>query len=462
MPFVTLSPDSATPLYQQLYQAIREAIESGALPTGTKMPSIRRLPEELGVSRTTVESAYQQLCVEGYLKSRPQRGYFVAGGRRQDDASFHHIPPVRQEEIRVPVRCDFGTDRIDSGNADITLWKRHIRDVLNRPDSIVSYGLPQGELALREALSAYAYRARGVRALPEQIVIGAGIQPLLTILCGLLPQKQVAMDSRGFPQAERAFDDCGVQVIPITCDEQGLSVEALQQSGARQVLVSPSSPVESATAMPPSRRFALLHWAKTTGGLILEDDYNGELRYTARPIPALQGAGESCTVYLGSFSKLLLPSVRVSYMVLPFSLLERYAPRAAAYNQTASKIEQLALADYIREGHLEKHLRRMRKLYLIKSEKMLDCLRRSMGERYEARLLETSLAVLLSVPNAPEVQRRARQRGLRVSALDHDHIRLGFAGIETEKIPEGIELLYQVVSSIPREMTAKNNCESNP
>src|SRR5699024_2662820 len=242
MSFVTLHPEWETPLYQQLYQAIREAIESGALASGTRMPSIRRLPEELGVSRTTVEAAYQQLCVEGYLKSRPQRGYFVASARLQEKAGTGEVTVRKQTPPAVPVRYDFGTDRIDAETADITIWKRHIRDVLNRPDFIVSYGDPQGEPALREALAAYAYRARGVKADPEQLVIGVGIQPLLTIVRGLLSQKTIAMDGVRFIQGERAFDDCGVETVRLPGDQEGLDLSALQERGVKQVMVSPSAP----------------------------------------------------------------------------------------------------------------------------------------------------------------------------------------------------------------------------
>lgn len=455
MPFVTLHPDSKTPLYQQLYEAIREAIESGTLPSGSKMPSIRRLPEELGVSRTTVESAYQQLCVEGYLKSWPQRGYYVASARLTENGHNEKKVVVPSHfSCPVPIQYDFGTDRIDSDTADITIWKRHIRDVLNRPDSIVSYGNPQGEPALRESLSSYTYRARGVRSTPEQIVIGAGIQPLLTILCGLLPQKQVAMDGTGFLQAERAFADCGVEVVSLPDDGEGLSVEALYKSGVHQILVSPSAPTGQATAMPPSRRFALLQWAREKNGLIIEDDYNGELRYTARPIPALQGSGAESTVYLGSFSKLLLPSVRISYMVLPSELLQLYAPRARAYNQTASKIEQLALADYIKEGQLERHLRRMRKLYYMKSQMMLTCIRKFLGEQIAAVLLETALAVVVQIPNAQEIVTLAEKQGIRITAVGKNFIRLGFSGIPLVKIPAGIEALCQIIQNQNENRTA--------
>ena len=197
-------------------------------------------------------------------------------------------------------------------------------------------------------------------------------------------------------------------------DQEGLDLSALEESGVKQVMVSPSAPTGQATAMPPSRRFALLQWAGEQDGLILEDDYNGELRYTARPIPALQGSGRERVVYLGSFSKLLLPSVRISYMVLPPSLLTRYAPRARAYNQTSSKVEQLALADYIREGQLERHLRRMRKLYLLKSRQLQESIRKELGKTVPMALLETALAVVIQVPGARDIAERAAQKGIRV------------------------------------------------
>ena len=184
-------------------------------------------------------------------------------------------------------------------------------------------------------------------------------------------------------------------------------------------------------------------------GLILEDDYNGELRYTARPIPALQGSGRERVVYLGSFSKLLLPSVRISYMVLPPSLLTRYAPRARAYNQTSSKVEQLALADYIREGQLERHLRRMRKLYLLKSRQLQESIRKELGKTVPMALLETALAVVIQVPGARDIAERAAQKGIRVFPVGEDLLRLGFAGIPLDRISRGMEELARVMADRP-------------
>ena len=202
--FLMLNPASDTPLYQQLYESLRRSIERGHLTTNEKLPSIRKFSEDLRLSRTTVEMAYQQLCVEGYVRARPQSGFFVEAGAIRPERSSHLEPPqtiVQAERPGPNIRYNFGSDSVDSGCIDIKIWRRHIRDVLTQQEVLTSYGDPQGEPALREALSSYCYGVRGVKASPEQIVIGAGTQPLLYLLCGLLPEKTVAIDERGFPQA---------------------------------------------------------------------------------------------------------------------------------------------------------------------------------------------------------------------------------------------------------------------
>ena len=244
--FLMLNPASDTPLYQQLYESLRRSIERGHLTTNEKLPSIRKLSEDLRLSRTTVEMAYQQLCVEGYVRARPQSGFFVEAGAIRPERSSHLEPPqtiVQAERPGPNVRYNFGSDSVDSGCIDIKIWRRHIRDVLTQQEVLTSYGDPQGEPALREALSSYCYGVRGVKASPEQIVVGAGTQPLLYLLCGLLPEKTVAIDERGFPQAERVFADCGFTVLRLPTDRDGIRMDALEVSGVRAVLVRPSHSV---------------------------------------------------------------------------------------------------------------------------------------------------------------------------------------------------------------------------
>ena len=442
--FLQLDRDSPVPLYQQLYTSVRQAVESGHLQKGERLPSIRALSESLNLSCTTVESAYQQLCVEGYIQSRPQRGFFVLEARRPG-AARQAVPADFPRPPGTPARYNFGSDCVDSANMDLKLWRRQVRDVLNRQEVIASYGEHQGEFALREALSSYSYGARGVLASPDQIVIGAGTQPLLSILCGLLNggEKTVAMEEPGFPQAEQVFADCGFSVLKLPGDRDGPDMDALEQSGAKLLFVGPSNRVKTGTSLPMSRRMELLRWAESRGGILIEDDHNGELRYRARPIPALQGmGGAKSVVYLGSFSKLLLPSVRIGYMALTPELLERYRGRAGNYNQTASKIEQLALANYIKSGQMERHLRRLRKLYGAKSERLLRALKRAFGSKADLLLQETPLSVILSPhaeTGAEELRRLALKNGVRCATTrEGGRILLGFAGIPLGEIDDAV------------------------
>lgn len=448
--YILLDFDSRVPLYQQLYLAIKSAIEARHLVKGDKLPSIRKLSGDLNLSCTTVEAAYQQLCVEGYLAARPQRGYFVLaalknGSERQKPSKIN-VPAASA----VRIRYNFGSDCVDGENIDIKIWRRHIRDVLNRQEVIASYGEPQGERELREALSAYSYGVRGVVATPEQIVIGAGTQPLLSILCGLLSgtDRRIAIEEPGFLQAEQVFSDCGMAVQRLPVDENGISMDALRKCGAKLVFVSPSNRVQTGASIPMNRRFELLEWAKESGGIIIEDDYNGELRYNARPIPAMQGMGSGKNVvYLGSFSKLLLPSVRIGYMVLPPLLSERYRARASRYNQTASKIEQLALSRYVKEGQLERQLRRLRKLYAAKSTTLMDALEKAFGEAVTFILQETPLCLILTIKSAKscgELCALAEQNGVRIIPVKGGgapKVMLGFAGIPLKEIKAAVECL---------------------
>jgi GntR family transcriptional regulator/MocR family aminotransferase len=449
--YIELDVHSNVPLYQQLYLAIKSAIEAGHFVKNDKLPSIRKLSQDLKLSCTTVENAYQQLCVEGYLCAKPQRGYFVLAAVRNSAERPKQPKISAAPTIQPPVLYNFGSDCVDSANIDLKIWRRHIRDVLNRQDIIASYGEHQGERTLREALSAYSYGVRGVISTPEQIVIGAGTQPLLSILCGLVHDygSRVAMEGPGFPQAEQVFSDSGMSIVRLPADHDGIRMDALRESGVRLVFVSPSNRIQTGTCIPMNRRYELLEWAQETGGIIIEDDYNGELRYKARPIPAMQGMGDGrSVVYIGSFSKLLLPSVRIGYMVLPQELYERYRERAGRYNQTASKIEQLALSRYVKDGQLERQLRRLRKLYAAKSSELTEALENAFGDRIRPMLQETPLSIVLTVKterSSQELCAFAAEKGVRVMPMEGKptKVLLGFAGIPLKDIRPAVELLKE-------------------
>ncbi|MGN0537737.1 MAG: PLP-dependent aminotransferase family protein [Acutalibacteraceae bacterium] len=442
---VQLNRKSEMPLYRQLYEAFREAIETGQMPYGVKLPSIRKLSEDLKLSRTTVETAYQQLCVEGYIESVPQSGYYVqARIKKIYNAEENRKSVATVQDRKISYRYNLGSDCIDASAPDIKLWRSYIKGALKREKDLISYGEPQGESVLREQLAIYGNGARGLHADSRNIVIGAGTQPLLYLLGGLLLPfgRKIAMESGGFARAEQVFEDCGYTITHWNSDDNDF-IKNLYASDVRIIFVNPSGNLRTGQPMRMNRRIELLEWARQTNGIIIEDDYNGELRYTAHPIPALQASDEKRVIYIGSFSKLLLPSVRIGYMVLPDKLLESYRTKIHAYNQTASKIEQTALAEYIRQGHLERRLRKLRKLYNEKSEMLISCLQKRFSSSMDITLHETSLYITVCLHDTKkDLCAAAQAAGVRVSEGENSTtVRLGFAGIALEDISAAVDTL---------------------
>ena len=458
---IFLNEHSGVPMYRQLYDSIREKICGGELAVGEKMPSIRRIADELGVSRTTVEQAYQQLCVEGYLTSRPQSGYFVEAAPQGGFLPPRPEAPENSPEAEVPY--DFGSRYVDPRGYDLDLWRRYVRSVLSREEIVSSYGHHQGEPELRRQLARYGTLLRGVDSSPDRIVIGAGVQTLLSLLCGLLGDRagRVGIEYPCFPHAERVFRDFRLSIAELGHDRYGVTPGELYDSGIDVLYLNPSNTESMGRPMPVSRRAELLEWAEKTDGLIIEDDYNGALRFRSRPVPAMQGMdGGGRVIYLGSFSKLLMPSVRISYMVLPPDLAALYRARGSSYNQTSSKIEQLALAEFIRDGHIEKTIRRLRKIYAEKSELLLSLLNERFGDIATIRLAETALCAELILPCGKagrELAALALEKGVRVIPMDSSdsaaRIRLSFAGIPSEKMMDGTDLLYEIISPYCRSRT---------
>ena len=444
--FILTDKQLKTPLYQQIYQSVREAIESGSLKKGSKLPSIRSLSEDRGISKTTVIGAYEQLCVEGYIVSEPQRGYFVA-------AEFGALPQAaaKTDNTRGERRYyeyDFSGNSIDARVIDIGEWKKCIKDVINRDYLLTSYGDAQGEEALRNALQHYALGTRGVNAQADNIVVGAGTQAVLLLLCSLIgAHKTVAVERARYLQAEIVFRSFDWHIVYFDCDRNGVRIDSLQHIQPDVVMINPNCTGTRGGSMPVTRRLELIAWARENSALILEDDYNGELRYSTRPIPCVQNHDTENTVYIGSFSKVLLPSVRLSYSVLPQSLLEIYQGRKHLMNQTASKTEQLALAKYIESRKIEAHLRRARRVYLEKSKYLMRCVARYFPNA-ATDFNETALYLDIHPPipfSRDKLDKALAERSLRLTANNENAhlLRLSFSGIAQEKIDEGVHQLAE-------------------
>lgn len=443
--FINLKNGSGA-IYLRLYSQINAAVLNGSVKKGERLPSIREAAAQLNISRTTVENAYIKLCIEGVAESSPQRGYFICGTARQLQKTAE-LP--KSESI---VLYDFSGRSIDSSAADISFWKKTVREVLRNTEELISYGDPQGEYGLRSALASYSYKARGVRTSPENIVIGAGIGPLLNILCGLIgTDNTVGLENGGFEQARLIFSDYGISSVALQSDKNGAKTEALKKSGANILMLLPSALSKISVTGLSARRSSFVKWVgEEKNRLIIEDDYNGELRYTARSVTAFQGKCPESTVYIGSFSKLLLPSVRIAYMVLPDSLVARFNERRGIYNQTCGKTEQIALKNYIETGELEKHLRRLRKLYYAKSRHLCRAVKEIIPSA-EITLYESSITAELDLKinsESADICAAAEKNGLKLlPARGKGCVRLCFAGISENDILPAVKLLKNILLS---------------
>ena len=436
--FIVVDPDTDVPMWRQIYRGMAEAIERQTIEPSGRLPSIRGLSEGLGISRSPVENAYVHLQLDGFIESRPKSGYFALKRPKgsKDEAC------LKPEGSKYPVIYDLSSTGIDSKTADIPVWRKHLRAALNMQDKIISAGDPQGEAELRDALVRYCFEARKVKASADRIVISSGTQQLLTELCRMIGEAgTVAIERPGYTRGERIFSDFGWKVEYVG---NGVELPGKELRGHNYGLFADitSNRPQMSLSKISRRRKELIDWAGENDAYILEDDYNGELRYLSRSVPSLQGTCPERVIYIGSFSRLLLPSVRIAYMVIPHDLAETARIKNSLYDQTSSKIEQLALAGYIREGHLERHIRRIRKTYQVKSKEMLRALNEVFNDDAECRLLETSLCAAVTIKTDADEKvlfGSAASEGILVdqpfsSSEGRYTANLSFAGIPLEKI----------------------------
>lgn len=354
-------------LYMQIYDYYKNLIESGKLPEGSKLPSIRRCAEERNVSKTTAELGYMCLCDDGYILPKSQSGYYVS--KRSNTTKKTEIKNESTQE-KTNILYDFASAGVDAESFNMDIWRRYVKSALRQTEKLLFYGEPQGEYELRREIANYARETRNCICTEENIVIGAGVQTLLNILCPLLKgKKTVCFDDLSYRQGTAIFTDYGFCVTD-------------NREKSNIIYTSPSYSTRWGDIMSVKDRFDLTEYARKTGKLIIEDDYGSEFRYFNRPTPSLQGLdGGENIVYLGTFSKLLLPSIRISFMILPQSLMGEYIKKKDLYNQTVSKADQIALCSYIRDGHLNLQIRKSRKLYMQKSKILTELLVENFKEK---------------------------------------------------------------------------------
>ena len=459
---IRLQPNSDKCLYEQIYEHIRHEIWEGKLLSGERLPSTRSLAEYLQVARSTVDYAYDQLQSEGYIESKPYKGYFVCPMEEMlwlSDEERESVSAPKQDTSQQDlIAYDFAPHGIDMSGFPFSVWKRINKNILNDGNSeLFARGEPQGDYELRLTISRYLHSSRGVNCEPEQIIVGAGNDYLLMLLEKILGrQVEIAMENPTYMRTWQIFQSFGYHVATIPMDENGILVSALETTGARVAYVMPSHQFPTGTVMPIGRRMELLKWANRGGDrYLIEDDYDSEFRYRGKPIPSLQASDEKGKViYIGTFSKAIAPAIRVSYMVLPRTLLEVYHRDCYFYSCTVSRIDQRVLNEFIRDGYFERHLNKMRKLYRAKHDLLLQELAPFEGG-FEVSGEHGGLHLLLTArSDVTEVSliRRAAEKRVRVYGMSDSCVEplegkatvlLGFGAMEENAIRQGVGKLKE-------------------
>ena len=402
----------------QLEAHLREAVRSGRLRAGARLPSSRTLSAELGVSRRLVVDAYGQLAAEGYLVA--QRGSGTRVAPRATPAAATSAAPGG---TRTAPRID-----LFPGGPDLSLfprraWARALRHALaTLPDRRLGYASPEGAPELREALAEHLGRVRGAHADPARIVVTSGYQQGLRLVCELVRRaggRRVAMEDPGYPLAALGIEAAGLEVLPVVMDDHGLDVDALACAGADAVIVTPAHAMPTGAVLAPQRRADLLAWAQHADALVLEDDYDAEFRYDREPLGTLQGLAPERVVLAGTVSKTLAPGLRLGWLLLPAALTAQAALLRGLGEGGASVLEPLALAHLLRTGAFDRHVRAARQRYRARRATLLDALAEHLPA---ARVhgVAAGLHLLVELPSGADeeaVLAAAERRGVRAYGL---------------------------------------------
>ncbi|MEH7413839.1 PLP-dependent aminotransferase family protein [Neobacillus drentensis] len=457
---LVLDNKSREPLYLQLYQYFKQEIQNGKIEKGVMLPSKRKLALHLGVSQNTVESAYHQLFAEGYVESLPRKGIFVKEIQQDLILTPNKVSTIHKNDHKQEgdlYLVDFSHGQIALEHFPFTTWRRlTIQSLYEEQSSFFLNDERQGEYPLRDEIAKYLYQSRGVRCVPEQIMVGAGTQYLIGLLTMIIGRDAIfSMEEPGYHRTREAFKDQGVSLVPIPLDHDGISMKHLYKSHAQITYVTPSHQFPIGMVMPITRRMELLKWAEKNGRYIIEDDYDGEFRYKGKPIPSLQGLDpNNKVIYLGTFSKSLIPSIRINYLVLPQPLLKKYNDHFSLYKQTVSRLHQHTLWQFMKEGHWERHLNKMRTVYRKKQHALISAIKKKLGDQTTIIGDDSGLHILLSVQNDMsekqliESAKKFKVKVYPTSVYYHlpsrdkgPMILLGFGGLTESEIEQGIQLL---------------------
>lgn len=473
--YIPFNSNSGVPFYKQIYEGYRTAILSGQLRPGQRLPSTRALAVELGISRLPAVNAFDQLLHEGYVEGKIGAGTYV-----KDTIPDEFARPVLASQVQLkkspapadPLEEIVGPFRVSLPALDhfpLRIWSRLVyRNARNLSEELMAYGDPAGYLPLREAIAEYLSTSRAVRCHANQILIVSGSQMALQICARALLKsgEAVCIEEPGYPGARDALKSAGAILLPIPLDEEGIDMNriAMQSNRSRAVYVTPSHQYPLGLTMTASRRLELLDWARANGSWIIEDDYDSEYRYTSRPVGSLQGMDTaSRVIYIGTFSRVLFPSLRLGYVVVPGELFSAFLSVRETLDLFSPTLYQLVLTDFLLEGHFSRHLRRMRVTYLDRRNALLKALSEHLGKFLRPYNTDAGLHLSAFLPaglDDRKIVRKAAEHGVSATALSTcyagKHSRsgliLGFGGANQRRIRAAAQTLSKVIRSVAGEL----------
>lgn len=476
MPFVIPLSKQGEPLSRQIYLWLRRAILEGALHADERLPSTRDLAEQLRVSRTVVLLAYDQLLAEGFVHGRHGSGTYVSSGLGSDrpstpgklaklklsrfgaaaSAAAAKVEPVRSPDS---LRYDFSYRRPPVERFPFETWQRILtRRSRNAPIRMLDYASPEGSIDLREAIASHLRRSRAVVCDASQVIIVNGSQQALDLASRVLLERgdHAVIEDPHYLGARDTFGAAGAILHAVPVDEEGLDPAQLPKR-ARLAFVTPSHQFPTGTILPVSRRLALLDWAKRTGAVIIEDDYDGEFRYEGRPVESMQGLdAEGRVIYVGTFSRTIFPALRIGYLIAPQGLVPVLTAAKRLSDRHTATLEQETLAEFITSGAYERHLRRSRRVNSLRRQALLEAIDKCLGDRVEITGDESGAHVVLwprKRVSEEEIIASAGTHGVGIYGISRYFLKrprragwmLGYARMKEEDIREGIRRLASVL-----------------
>ena len=462
---INLKSGSDKPMYEQIYDYIKNEIISGKMYVQYKLPSTRALSKHLDISRSTVEMAYEQLLSEGYIEAVPCKGYYVAATNSLLSYKKSEIKKKdREDNLKDSKKydIDFSPRGIDLESFPYNAWRKVTKNILiDDNKELFNAGDRQGDYEFRSTICNYLYQARGAVCEPERVIVGAGNEYLLMLLNQIIDENSIiAMEDPTYKQAYRIFRSMGRCVEPVMLDRYGIDISKLEKTNASIAYVTPSHQFPLGIVMPVHRRNELLAWAELMEDrYIIEDDYDSEFRYKGKPIPSLFGSDtKDKVIYIGTFSRSIAPAIRMSYMVLPESLFARYKERISFYSSSVPRIDQKIVNAFINEGYYERHLNKMRATYKNKKETLVNAIKKY-GKCSRISGDEAGIHILVEIDNGlseKELVERAKIAGVRVYPLSDYYIDIndltgrptiliGYAVIGVEEIEDGIKRIADIL-----------------